>query len=129
MNIDEVRDFRSPHGGVASNSMRIHTKTGKAKLIDVGKDIRSLTEFKRDTTRCLADLEANGRTMLLTVNGEAALAVMSAETFQQVLDALDVLDTLRCIREGLEQGKRGEGASVDEFFKAFRGKNKVGKRA
>lgn len=35
-------------------------------------------------------------------DGHAELAVMSAATFQHVLEALDTLDFIRCIREGLE---------------------------
>lgn len=92
-------------------------------MLDISKDIRSLTEFKRETTRFLDELKASGRALVLTVNGEAELAVMSAAAFQRVLDALDLLDSLRCIREGLEQGKRGEGLAVDEFFSTFRKKH------
>ena len=92
-------------------------------MLDVSKDIRSLSEFKRETPKFLRELEANGRALMLTVNGEAELAVMSATTFQRVLEALDVLDSLRCIRQGLEQAKRGDGMPADEFFAAFRKKH------
>ena len=61
-------------------------------MLDVSKDIRSLSEFKRETPKFLRELEANGRALMLSVNGEAELAVMSATTFQRVLEALDVLD-------------------------------------
>jgi PHD/YefM family antitoxin component YafN of YafNO toxin-antitoxin module len=92
-------------------------------MLDVSKDIRSLTDFKRETPKFLGELKAHGRALVLTVNGEAELAVMSAATFQRVLEALDLLDSLRCVREGLEQAKRGEGMPVDEFFAAFRKKH------
>lgn len=92
-------------------------------MLDVSKDIRSLTDFKRETPKFLDELKANGRAVVLTVNGEAELAVMSAATFQRVLEAFDMLDSLRCIRQGLEQAKRGEGMPADEFFDAFRKKH------
>jgi PHD/YefM family antitoxin component YafN of YafNO toxin-antitoxin module len=91
-------------------------------MLDVAKDIRSLTDFKRETPKFLDELKASGRSVVLTVNGEAELAVMSAATFQRVLEAFDLLDSLHCIREGLEQAKRGEGMAVDKFFTAFRSK-------
>jgi PHD/YefM family antitoxin component YafN of YafNO toxin-antitoxin module len=95
-------------------------------MIDISKDIRSLTDFKRETTRYLEELKASGRAVVLTVNGEAELAVMSAETFQRVLEAMETLDAIRCIREGLEQGKRGEILPADEFFRSFRTKRGLG---
>jgi PHD/YefM family antitoxin component YafN of YafNO toxin-antitoxin module len=96
-------------------------------MLDITKDIRSLTDFKRETPRFLAELKASGRAVVLTVNGEAELAVMSAATFQRVLEAVDTLDSIRCIREGLEQAKRGEGVPADEFFREFRAKHGLGK--
>ena len=92
-------------------------------MLDVSQDIRSLTDFKRETPKYLDELKASGRAVVLTVNGEAELAVMSAATFQRVLDAFDLLDSLSCIREGLDQAKRGEGMPADEFFAAFRKKH------
>lgn len=92
-------------------------------MLDVSKDIRSLTEFKRETSKFLDELKGSGRALLLTVNGEAELAVMSAATFQRVLDALELLDSLSCIQQGLEQAKRGEGVPVDDYFAAFRKKH------
>lgn len=93
-------------------------------MFDISKDIRSLTDFKRETPKFLDELKASGgRAVVLTVNGEAELAVMSAATFQHVLEALDTLDSIRCIREGLEQAKRGEGMPADAFFATFRKKH------
>lgn len=95
--------------------------------LDISKDFRSLTNFKRETPKFLDELKASGRALVLTVNGEAELAVMSAATFQRVLDALDLLDSLQCIREGLDQAKRGEGMPVDEFFATFRKRYALGR--
>lgn len=95
-------------------------------MLDVSKDIRSLTEFKRETPKFLVELKESGRAVLLTVNGEAELAVMSAATFQHVLEAMDMLDSIRCIREGLEQARRGEGMPAGAFFASLRKKHGLG---
>ncbi|HEX6811292.1 MAG TPA: type II toxin-antitoxin system Phd/YefM family antitoxin [Planctomycetota bacterium] len=96
-------------------------------MLDVSKDIRSLTDFKRETPKFLEELKGSDRALVLTVNGEAELAVMSAATFQRVLEAVDMLDSLRCIRQGLDQAQRGEGMLSKQFFASFRKKHRLAK--
>ena len=43
--------------------------------MDITKDIRPLTEFKRNTTRFMSHLKDTGRPSVLTVNGKPALVV------------------------------------------------------
>lgn len=50
--------------------------------MDITKDIRPLTEFKRDTTRFMSHLKDTGRPSVLTVNGKPALVVMDAGAWQ-----------------------------------------------
>lgn len=54
--------------------------------------------------------------MLLTVNGRAEIAVMSAATFQRVLDALNTLSAIRGIKAGIEDMKTGRTRPAEEFF-------------
>ena len=79
-----------------------------------------LTEFKTRTTEFLEQLRSSGRAVLLTVNGRAEVAVMSAETFQRVLESLETLEALRGIKAGLEDMESGRTRSVEEFFAEFR---------
>jgi PHD/YefM family antitoxin component YafN of YafNO toxin-antitoxin module len=85
-------------------------------MLDVSKDIHSLTEFKTKTPVFLEELREVGRALLLTVNGRAEIAVMGAATFQKVLEAMDTLDALRGIREGLDDVKAGRTRPANEFF-------------
>jgi len=61
-------------------------------------------------------LEETGRAVLLTVNGHAELAVMSAATFQTVLEAMDMLDSVKGIRAGITDMKAGRSRPASEFF-------------
>ncbi len=97
-------------------------------MLDVAKDIHSLTDFKRNTPSFLDRLRGTRRALVLTVNGRAEIAVMGVETFQFVLEALDQLETLQGIRRGLEQARRGEGASLEEFDRAMRAKHGIPSR-
>jgi PHD/YefM family antitoxin component YafN of YafNO toxin-antitoxin module len=97
-------------------------------MLNVAKDIHSLTDFKRNTPSFLDQLRDTRRAVVLTVNGKAEVAVMGAETFQFVLEALDQLDTLQGIRRGLDQARRGEGVSVEDFDQAMREKHGIPSR-
>jgi prevent-host-death family protein len=51
-------------------------------IMDITKDIRPLTEFKRDTANFVSHLKDSGRPSILTVNGKPALVVMDADAWQ-----------------------------------------------
>ncbi len=89
-------------------------------MLDVSRDIHSLTEFKRNTTEYLDQLKAGGRALLLTINGHAELAVMSAATFQRVLDAIARLDVMEGIRGGIADMTAGRTRPAEEFFAEMR---------
>jgi len=42
-------------------------------MIDLGNDIRSLSDFKRNTGELVEQMQASGRPIVLTVNGKARL--------------------------------------------------------
>ena len=84
--------------------------------MDITKDIRPLTEFKRDTSRFVTHLRETGRPSVLTVNGKPSLVVMDAGAWQAMQDRIEHAETVAGIREGLAQARRGEGAEVAAFF-------------
>lgn len=59
------------------------------------------------------------------MNGGGEPVERNETAFQRAVDA-DTLEAIRCIREGLEQVKRGEGRPAEEFFRAFRAKRRLG---
>jgi hypothetical protein len=52
------------------------------------QDIRSLTDFQRNTKAHLRRLKSSGRPAVLTVNGRAELIVQDAAAFEDMLDAI-----------------------------------------
>ncbi len=87
--------------------------------MDITKDIRSLTEFKRDTARFMSRLKETGRPSVLTVNGKPELVVMDAQAWQDVQDQIEFVRTVAGIRKGLDQARDGQGVEASAFFDKF----------
>jgi prevent-host-death family protein len=84
--------------------------------MDITKDIRPLTEFKRETSRFVARLKETGRPSVLTVNGRPSVVVMDAAAWQDMQDQIDYAQTVAGIRKGLDQARAGEGVEASAFF-------------
>ena len=89
--------------------------------MDITKDIRPLTEFKRDTVRFMSRLKETGRPSVLTVNGRPALVVMDAEVWQDVSDRFEYAQAVAGIRQGLDQAHDGQGIEASAYFEKLAG--------
>ena len=85
-------------------------------MLNLSKDIHSLTEFKRNTTQFLEHLKQTKDPLVLTVDGKAALVVQDAESYQTLLEAAELVETLKGVKRGLEEMKQGKGKKAEEFF-------------
>lgn len=82
-------------------------------------DIRSLTDFQRNTKSHLRRLKATGRPEVLTVNGKAALIVQDAAAFEEMLAAI------RGIQRGLDAMKEGTGKPYRQTLDEIRVQHKI----
>jgi prevent-host-death family protein len=89
-------------------------------MINLTRDIRSLTDFKRHTNELLEQMKATRTPVVLTVNGKAELVVQDAQSYQALLDRLEQVEAIEGIRRGLAQMERGEGRIAEEVFAEFR---------
>lgn len=71
-------------------------------------DIHPLTRFLRHHKEYLERLAATGRPEVLTVNGKARVVVQDAASYERMLEAFDVIDTVRVLRERMASVERGE---------------------
>jgi prevent-host-death family protein len=56
------------------------------------ENIRSLTDFRRHSKDFVKELQESKRPMVLTVNGEAAVVVQDAKSFQAIQDKVTQLE-------------------------------------
>jgi prevent-host-death family protein len=88
-------------------------------MLNIAKDIQSLTTFRRSSGDFMKQLRKNKRPIVLTVNGKAAAVVQDAEAYQRLLDIAARADAAEGIRQGLEDVKRGKIRPIEDFFKEF----------
>jgi PHD/YefM family antitoxin component YafN of YafNO toxin-antitoxin module len=93
--------------------------------VKLARDIKSLSSFKRDTPRLLRQLKKTREPLILTINGEAAIVVQDVESYQELLDAKERMETIEGIRRGLESMKVGKGKRSEDFFKEFFSKHNI----
>jgi len=71
-------------------------------------DIKSLTDFLRNSKAHIAGLRDSGRPEVLTVNGEAAIVVQDAKAYQDLMSlAQQARDDAR-LADALEAFRNGE---------------------
>ncbi len=93
--------------------------------MNLSEDIRSLTEFKRNTAELVEQLKSTGRPLVLTVNGKAEIVVQDAATYQELLDRVEAIDGLA---RGLEESERGKATSVRQALTDTRKKRRRSKK-
>lgn len=88
-------------------------------MLDITRDIQSLTTFRRSSGSVMKQLRKTKRPMVLTVNGKAAAVVQDAGAYQRLLDIAASADANEGIRQGLEDATRGRTRPAGEFFHEF----------
>jgi prevent-host-death family protein len=76
-------------------------------MIDLSRDIRSLSDFKRNTGELMEQLTETGNPVVLTVNGKAKLVVQDAAAYQRLVEEKEEAEALKGIRQGLADVKQG----------------------
>ncbi len=87
-------------------------------------EIKPLSDFLRNAKSHITGLKQSGRPEILTVNGEAAVVVQDAESYQQLLNlARQAQDDAR-LANALEALRKGEpGLPSDKAFARLRKKH------
>lgn len=98
-------------------------------MLDIGKDIHSLSDFKRNTSEFLVQMRGSGHPLVLTINGKAELVVQDAASYQRLLDRMDELEALEGIKRGLADVEAGRVTPLKDFENEFRSKHGLSGRA
>jgi PHD/YefM family antitoxin component YafN of YafNO toxin-antitoxin module len=91
-------------------------------MLDLSRDINSLSNFKRNTTGFIDRLKETKSPLVLTINGVSELVVQSAEGYQQLLDRIEYLETTAGIRQGLNELVEGKSVAAIPALETLRRK-------
>ncbi|MEO6393729.1 MAG: type II toxin-antitoxin system Phd/YefM family antitoxin [Pyrinomonadaceae bacterium] len=89
-------------------------------MLNLERDIHSLSDFKRNTPEFLDQLEKTGEPVVLTINGRAKLVVQDAASYQRMRELMDRAEAIEAIRVGLESAKQGRTMSLEKFDQEMR---------
>jgi prevent-host-death family protein len=94
-------------------------------MLDITKDIQSLTTFRRRSGDFMKQLKKSKRPVVLTVKGKAAAIVQDAEAYQRLLDIAASADAEEGIRQGLDDVAHGRTRPAKEVFDEIRRKHDI----
>lgn len=94
-------------------------------MLDITKDIQSLTTFRRRSGDFIKQLKRSKRPVVLTVKGKAAAVVQDAEAYQRLLDLAAGADAEEGVRQALEDVKKGKIRPAKEFFDDFETRHRI----
>lgn len=94
-------------------------------MINLSRDIQSLSTFKRNTNELINQIKETGNPLILTVNGKAELVVQDAISYQKILDKIEHLETIIGIKKGLEDMARDDTQSLNQFIEEMQKKYEI----
>ena len=83
-------------------------------------DIHPLSEFQRGAKMFLDKLKETQSPIVLTVNGKAAAVVQDAESYQKLIDRLELLESVAKIRQSINEFEQGECMPLNQAFAEFK---------
>src|SRR5437899_1997500 len=88
-------------------------------MLDIAKDIQSLSHFKRNTAEVMKVMKRTGRAIVLTVNGRAEVVVQDAAAYQQLLELAERAEMLAFLREAKADADAGRTVPAREFLESL----------
>jgi PHD/YefM family antitoxin component YafN of YafNO toxin-antitoxin module len=88
-------------------------------MIPIG-NIRPLSDFLRNAKTYLARLKSRGEPEILTVNGKAQAVIMSAGTYERLVDDLETFKTMNVAHQSMLEMLRAGEVSPDALIRELR---------
>jgi len=81
--------------------------------MNVLEDVCPISEFRENAATLVAKVRADNRPLIITQYGKSSAVLVSAESYQELLDKIQILSE---IAESEEEIISGKGIEQDDFF-------------
>jgi prevent-host-death family protein len=85
-------------------------------MLNIRRDIHSLTEFKKNTSEFINQLKQTGDPVVLTINGRAELVVQDATSYQKLIELAGQTAELKTTRKAVAEMNAGHGRPAAEML-------------
>jgi PHD/YefM family antitoxin component YafN of YafNO toxin-antitoxin module len=89
-------------------------------MLDINRDINSLSNFKRNTPEFLRQLKESGHPLVLTINGKAELVVQDTASYQKLIERAERTERMEALRQSVADMRAGRVVPVDEMLAEMR---------
>ena len=89
-------------------------------MMDINRDINSLSNFKRNTPEFLRQLKETGHPVVLTINGKAEMVVQDSATYQKLIELAERAERMEALRQSAEEMLAGKGIPAEDVLAEMR---------
>jgi prevent-host-death family protein len=89
-------------------------------MIDLNRDINSLSNFKRNTPEFLRRWKESGHPVVLTVNGKAELVVQDSASYQKLLELAERAERMEALQASIEDMRSGRVIPAESMLEEMR---------
>ena len=105
------------HGSIKCDANFVH---GSTRMLDIDRDINSLSNFKRNTPEFLRQLKKTGHPVVLTINGKAELVVQDTASYQKLIELADQARRMDALRASVEDMRSGKVVPAEDMLAEMR---------
>jgi PHD/YefM family antitoxin component YafN of YafNO toxin-antitoxin module len=86
---------------------------GATAMLDLNRDINSLSNFKRNTPEFLRQLKESGHPVVLTINGKAELVVQDSASYQKLIELAERAERMEALQASIDDMRAGRFVPAD----------------
>ena len=89
-------------------------------MLDLNRDINSLSNFKRNTPEFLRQLKESGHPVVLTINGKAELVVQDPASYQKLIELAERAERAEALQASIADMRAGRFVPAETMLAEMR---------
>jgi prevent-host-death family protein len=89
------------------------------------RNIFPLSDFQRNAKEFILQMQESHKPIVLTVNGKASVVMQDAESYQDLLNELELARSVSAIRQSMQETAEGKDVSAVEGLQMLREKHEI----